>query len=112
MDRKGLTDAEVLAALYNRAQPQGMGFMHYDPKPMTVEDAETFLKKGDDLHRLHGARNGGNYFDYLKGRVMKIDVSENPLDTRLYNRDNGKNAAEDSILDVLTDPRRQVKPSR
>lgn len=31
--------AAYLAALYNASQPQGMGFMHYDPTPMTREQA-------------------------------------------------------------------------
>ncbi len=42
----GLDKAAVLAALYNASRPQGMGFMHYDPKPMEVEEARTLLRGG------------------------------------------------------------------
>lgn len=80
----GLNKAAVLAALYNAAQPQGMGFMHYDPKPMTLEEAEDLLK-------------GTTYFDYLKGRVMKVDIRDDELDTRNYDRDNGYGTAEQVI---------------
>ena len=74
----------MLAALYNASKPQGMGFMHYDSKPMTRQEAEALLEKA-------------TYFDYLKGRVMKVDLSGDELDPRLYDRDNGQGAAECAI---------------
>lgn len=73
--------AEVLAKLYNASNPQGMGFIHYDPAPMTVEQARKLLDGGQ------------TYFDYLKGRVMKVDLSGDTLDPALYDRDNGHGAA-------------------
>lgn len=81
---KGLNKADVLAALYNASKPQGMGFMQYDPKPMTRETAEEYLKST-------------TYFDYLKGRVMKINLEGNEFDSWAYNRDNGANTAENVI---------------
>lgn len=80
-----LDKAELLAALYNRAKPQGLGMLHYDPAPMTVDQAKELLNKRIS-HEL--------YFDYLAGRVMKIDITSDVMKTRLYNRDNGENAAE------------------
>lgn len=82
MNIENHTKASVLAALYNASKPQGMGFLHFNPKPMTENEAEDLLKEGR------------TYFDYLHGRVMKIDLSGNDLDTSLYNRDNGQGAAE------------------
>lgn len=90
MNIKGLNKANVLAALYNNAKPLGLGMIHYDPKPMTEQEAEILL-------------NQQTYFDYLKGRVMKVDLSSDELNTRLYNRDNGHNAAEDAILSISGD---------
>ena len=75
---------EVLAILYNNSKPLGMGFLHYDPKPMTVNEAKTLLEKGF-------------HFDYLKGRVMKVDLSGDELDPWLYDRDNGQGAAQKAI---------------
>lgn len=86
---KGINKADVLAALYNSSRPLGMGFMHYDPKPMTRDEAQAIL---DD---------GCTHFDYLNGRVMKIDLSGDELDPRLYDRDNGPGAATTALLAFL-----------
>ena len=85
VDIKGLNKAEVLAALYNNAKPQGLGFLQYDPKPMSVNEAEEILKQT-------------TYFDYLKGRVMKVNLkSDKVFEERLYDRDNGYGAAQRAI---------------
>ena len=74
----GLDKAEVLAALYNAARPQGMGFLQYKPEPMTDREAREILDGGQD------------YFDYLNGRAMKVSLkSADQLEERLYDRDNG-----------------------
>ncbi len=78
----GLNKADVLVVLYNASKPQGMGFMQYDPRSMTREEAQSLLDEGQ------------TYFDYLKGRVMKVDLSGDELDPRGYDRDNGQGAAE------------------
>lgn len=48
---------------------------------MKAADAQKYLDKGQ------------TYFDYLQGRVMKIDVSEDEMDSFGYDRDNGQGAA-------------------
>ena len=80
IDISGMNKAAVLAALYNAARPQGMGHLHYKPGAMTVERADALLKET-------------TYFDYVGGRVMKVDLEGDVLSTRLYDRDNGENAA-------------------
>ena len=95
MDISNLDKAEVLAVLYNNAKPLGLGFLHYDPKPMTVEEAQVIIDK--ELHR----GNNELYFDYLKGRVMKVYLNKDTLRTDLYNNDNGGSAAEDAINALL-----------
>lgn len=57
-----------------------MGFMHYKPEPMTAEQARALLVDQ-------------TYFDYLKGRVMKVRIEGDELNPRLYDRDNGQGAA-------------------
>ena len=85
----GLDRAEIIAALYNASQPLGMGFLHYDPAPMTRDEAQAYLDK-------MGERP---YFDYLKGRVMKVgsDPGSDEMYVALYDRDNGRGAAERAI---------------
>jgi hypothetical protein len=84
---KGLDRAAVLAALYNAARPQGLGFLHYDPTPMTVEEARQIWDQY--------AGKEGLFVDYLKGRVMKVLIprDENELEAELYDRDNSEGTA-------------------
>jgi hypothetical protein len=80
----GLNKGAVLAALYNASKPQGLGYLHFTPVPMTTEEGELLLKDTP-------------YFDYLKGRVMKINLRGDELFTALYDRDNGEGAAARAI---------------
>lgn len=91
MNIAGLNKAKVLAALYNSSKPQGMGFLHFDHRPMTEDEAQKLLDAGC------------TYFDYLKGRAMKVDLAGDELRTRLYNRDNGDNAAERVIENLMNE---------
>uniref|UniRef100_A0AAU8B7B7 Uncharacterized protein n=1 Tax=Dulem virus 39 TaxID=3145757 RepID=A0AAU8B7B7_9CAUD len=85
IDIKGLSKSEVLATLYNNSRPQGLGFLHFDPTDMTIEQAKDILKET-------------TYFDYLKGRVMKVDLSSDEgFEEWLYDRDNGKGAAQRAV---------------
>lgn len=78
---------KILAALYNASQPLGMGFLHYDPTPMTEEEAKELLKER-------------TYFDYLKGRVMKVELGGEYLDPWAYDRDNGQGSAKKIIESI------------
>ena len=90
MNIANLNKAAVLAALYNGSRQQGMGFMHArGDEGMTVEQAQAEIDAQ------------GTYFDYLHGRVLKIDLSTDDLYTGLYNRDNGQGAAE-RIIESLS----------
>ena len=81
---KGLNKAEVLKALYDGSHIQGMGFMQAVPDGyVTVEHCQQLL---DDA--------GYPYFDYLYGRVLKVDLSKDEFEERLYDRDNGRGAAQ------------------
>ena len=82
----------VLAALYNGSKPQGMGFLHFDPTPMTF---------GQGVALIEG---GSTEFDYLKGRVMKLSLKAAPVfypdgsrwaqfDPSGYDRDIGEGGA-------------------
>jgi hypothetical protein len=81
IDLAGMDKAEVLARLYNASKPQGVGFVHYKPTDMTREEAQQLLDDG----QIH--------FDYLYGRVVKIDLSGDKLDPERYDRFNGAGAA-------------------
>lgn len=84
IDISGLNKAEVLAVLYNSSQAQGMGLVQSNPKTLTIEEAQGLLAKQ-------------SYFDYLKGRVLKVELSGDTLCSARYDRDNGIGAAERAI---------------
>lgn len=88
---KGLNKAEVLKALYDHSHVQGMGFMQAVPKgTVTVEHCQMLLDT-----------TGYPYFDYLYGRVIKVDLSGDEFDERLYDRDCGPGAAERAIVSLI-----------
>lgn len=87
IDISGLDKLDVLAALYNRAKPQGMGFLHYTPEPMTREEAQF------EWDQVHAQKWRQGHFDYVKGHVMKVRLDGDSFDPRGYDRDNGQGAA-------------------
>lgn len=76
--------AEVLASLYNRSHPHRLGYKEFTPEPLSIKEAKELL-------------NNQTVFDYLKGRVIKINLSNSVINTSLYNRVNGEGAAERAI---------------
>ena len=89
IDISGLEKSAVLQALYNNAIPLGMGVVHYIPGELSDEQAKNILEKTCN-------------FDYLHGRVLKVNICGDTLYTRLYNRDNGAGAAEKVVEKVRT----------
>lgn len=85
IDISKMDKAEVLRVLYNDSKQQGMGFLHARGRePLTHAEAEELLKQGTS-------------FDYLHGRVMKVNIGGNSLDPWGYDRDNGQGAAQRAI---------------
>lgn len=85
IDIKGLDKAEVLIALWDNSHAQGMSFLSAIPEgAVTVEHFRELLQNK-------------TYFDYLYGRVIKVDLSEDEFDERLYDRDNYPGAAAEAI---------------
>jgi hypothetical protein len=84
---RDIAPAVLLAVLYNRARVQGLGVLHSSVGPMEAEEAAALLME-QELPA---------YFDYLKGRVMKVEIDGKTLNPRLYDRDNGHKAAEECV---------------
>lgn len=87
IDLKRKNKAAVLAALYNNSKSQGFGSLHATKGDMTVEQAAELLEKQTE-------------FDYLQGRVMKVDLSGDTLDPLRYDRDLGQGAAQAAVDSV------------
>jgi hypothetical protein len=89
-----LDKAELLAALVNYSWSRGRGVLRDDKKCITVEEAQKLI----DEDREHDGWSGRHlYFDYVKGRPIKCDLSKEVLDTRLYDRDNGQGAGAEVV---------------
>ncbi len=88
MNIKGINKAKILAVLYNNSKPLGMGILSATSKHMTEVEAQEILDGGQ------------TYFDYLNGRIMKIDLSGDELETRLYDRDLGNGACERAVNSI------------
>lgn len=86
VDIKGLDKAEVLKVLYDNSHLQGLGIFQAVPDEfVTIEHCRELLKKQ-------------TYFDYLYGKVLKVDLkSDESFEEWLYDRDNGKGAAQRAI---------------
>lgn len=86
---QGLDKAKVFKALYDNAQPKGFGFFQAVSGDLSIEEAQEIVKEQ-------------TRFDYYRGRVMKVDISGDELDTWLYDRDNGEGAAERALSSLRT----------
>ena len=91
----GLDKAEVLLALWNASRMQGMSFLGF------LASGELTLKQAkQEIESRKRKTNDGEdsiYFDYLNGKVMKVDLGQDEFDPRLYDRDNGTGAAQHAI---------------
>lgn len=84
IDIANLDKASVLIALYENAHVQGLGFLHVCDEPMSRDAALKLLERR-------------TYFDYVHGRVMKVNLAGDAFDPFLYDRDNGQGAAQRTI---------------
>jgi hypothetical protein len=92
IDIHDLNKVEVFSALYSRSKVQRMGHVGFaasgSKNELDFEEAE----------RLYNAHKGR--FDYVNGRVMKVDLTRDSFDPFLYDRDNEENAAQ-GVIDSL-----------
>ena len=78
---KGLSKAEILVAMYNSSKPLGAGFLDPDYNSiLTLEKAEMLY------HQSHGR------FDYVQGRLIKVNLLSDHVNPCAYDRDNGEGA--------------------
>lgn len=101
---RGIDKAELLVALYNASKPLGMGYLNYIPGDISKETAQQIIVKRGDVRKdpqSNAIRHNSLYFDYLFGRVMKVDLAGDELETCFYDRDNYEGAALNAIRHLL-----------
>lgn len=97
---RGFDKAVVFAALYNAATPRGAGFLQYDPAPMTIDRARDML-----------ASNTYGKFDYVAGRPVRVNLTEDDFSAAEYDDSNGAGATQrvmDSLRASGGDPNNEV----
>lgn len=85
IDISGLDKYEVTAALHAGTHSQGLGVLH-DTGALTADELRTAFPDGIP-----------EYFDYLRGRVMKVGLTKDSFNPRGYDMDNYPGAAADVI---------------
>lgn len=68
-DFTGYDQINVLRLIYENSKPLGLGIFQYDPDPLSYEEAVKIY----DEHKPYDL-----FFDYLKGRCLKVDFSTFP----------------------------------
>ena len=84
VDIKGLEKHDVFEALYRATHQQGMGI--FNPDNLSRKELDCIYDNSKS-----------KYFDYVSGRVMKVDLSGDEFEERLFDRDNYPGAAQDAI---------------
>ena len=102
IDIKGLSKAEVLAALYNGSHPQGLGFLSSRSGEMTEDDAQALINECVERQYRYHLRSVPPIlsFDYVYGRVLKVDLTRDEFDPWGYDRDLGQGHAWE-VIDAL-----------
>lgn len=93
----GIDKSALLQALHAKSKALGMSRMH-DKGNLTLQQCQEILSRCPVIDGKVFM-----YFDYLAGRVMKVNISEETLDPYLYDRDNGPGAAQ-RVVDSLRQP--------
>ena len=60
---------QIIKAVYDLSRPQGLGFLHFSPEPLTDEQALACIPK-PELPGLH--------LDYIAGRACKFVLFSGP----------------------------------
>lgn len=102
-----LSKAAVLAALFNASSAGGMGFLQagYGPNVMTEEYAQQLVEAGNTATPDYGGISmlgrPDLYFDYLYGRCLKVDLTEDQFDPWGFDRDNGGPGTAQQVINRL-----------
>jgi len=105
---EGLTEAEVIHALYHGTKALGMGAIHNNPG-FTVDDALDWVDAAVEAAKGSPGREHLLRFDYVSGRPLKVALNtQAQLIERvwLYDRDAGEGACARAIEQARARARR------
>ena len=106
----GLDKAEILSVLFNNSQPFGMGILRARAQgnhDMTVEEANALINHEQRADNDFGfsTRQGPDgkqyYFDYIRGRPMKVNLEGDEFDPLAYDCYNGGDGTAERLINTL-----------
>lgn len=62
---------KLFMTAYDLSRPQGLGFLNFNPKPLSRSAAEAIVND-------HKRPDGSYYFDYVAGRALKFSIRKEP----------------------------------
>lgn len=69
---------QLVAKAYDLSSPQGMGFLHFKPEPLSDGDIDAILARGSECYPVA--------MDYVKGRAVKLSVRRDADKLTIYDR--------------------------
>lgn len=91
IDITGVNLADFAKKVYELSRPQGMGFLHYQPKPLTDDEANNLVKE-DGRWPLD--------MDYVNGRACKMTVFRDG--DKLHIHDNWYDHSSEQLNELLS----------
>lgn len=92
VDISGLDKAIVLKALWDGSHAQGFSFVELpDDGNITLEECQK------EVEERAKRCNGKLFFDYWRGKVLKVSIEGDDFDPYLYDRDCGPGHAAEVI---------------
>lgn len=91
----GVDLKQFVKDVYDLSKPQGLGFKHFTPKPLSDEEAESIVIRSSERFPVD--------VDYVRGRACKMTVfrdKENP--ERLYIHDKWYDHSESALQELLS----------
>lgn len=96
IDITGIDRVELLRCLHNRTTAVGMGRLHDLKRDMTYAEAEEIIRRMTNPEEELE-------FDYVKGRPIKVLIKGSTLlHEHLFDRDAGKGACEEVVMELKT----------
>lgn len=92
IDITGLSKVEVLKALYNASAPVGLGRLHAERGSLSDSAAVE--------HTQWAITKCAGHVDYVLARPIKVNLLDDQMDVKNYERDNGGEGAARRALEA------------
>ncbi len=96
IDITGVNLVEFVKKAYELSSPQGYGFLHFNPDPLSDDEANQIIANG----KLRTPENVELSMDYVNGRAVKMTVFK--LENQLQIRESWYDHTPDQLQELLS----------